>query len=113
MMVGFASDAILVHENQSVMISVNVMVFGSLSGNTSLVLLYGQNGPSMNKSISRMSGTQMLQILATGQLNCTTSVIQVTMTTNDPLVELQENNTISIHIGKKKSLSICTQLNTT
>ena len=114
MTVRFASDAdnnILVHESQSVMIPVNVtvLVFGSLSGNTSLVLHYGESGPSMNKSISRTPGTQFLQI----QLNCTTSVIQVTVTTNDPLVELQENNIISIHIGKKSYLSICTQLNTT
>ena len=109
MTVRFASDTdnnILVHENQSVMIPVNVTVFGSLSGYTSLALHYGESGPSMNKSISRTSGTQFLQIPTTGQLNCTTSVIQVTVTTNDPLVELQGNNIISIHIGIKNLINL-------
>ena len=92
---------VMAHENQSVMIPVIVTVFGSLSGNTSLVLCYGESGPSMNKSISRTSGTQILQIPTTGQLNCTSSVIQVIVTTDDPLVELQGNNIISIHKGKK------------
>ncbi len=99
--IGFTSDAI-VHANQSAMITVQVTVFGSLSGDTLLVFRYGDGGFFANRSINRMSGTQSLEIPTAGQLIniCTTSQINVTMTTNDPLVELQGNRMFSIHIGK-------------
>ena len=106
MAVRFTSNAddTIVPENQPANIAVNVTVFGSLSGSTSLVIHYGEGGPPVNMSIERTSGTQSLQIPTTGRLNCTTSVIHVTVTTDDPLVELQGNRVISIHIGKKKHL---------
>ena len=98
-----ASDTLIVHENQSAMITVQVTVFGSLSGENllSLVLCYGDGGFSDDMSINRMSGTQHLQIPTSDQLNCTTSEIQVIVTTNDPQVELQGNRMFSINIGKK------------
>ena len=97
-----ASDTLIVHENQSAMITVQVTVFGSLSGDNllSLVLCYSDGGFSDNISINRMTGTQSLQIPTTGQLTCMTSEIQVTVTTNDPLVELEGNRMFSICIGK-------------
>lgn len=96
------------HENQSAMITVQVIVIGSLSGNTTLVFRYGNGEFSVNKSINRTSGTQHLQIPTSDQLNCTTSEIQVTVTTNDPLVELQGNRMFSINIGKN-SINLHTQ----
>lgn len=87
------------------MITVQVTVIGSFSGDTLLVFRYGDDGFSANKSINRTSGSQPLQIPTTDQLTCTISEIQVTVTTNDPLVELRGNRIFSIHIGKK--LSIC------
>ena len=112
MTVKFISDVIMVLESHPIEIPVNVTVFGSPTRNPYLVLHYGEGGTLMNKSIDKTSETQILQIPTTGQLNCTSSVIRVTVTTDDPLVELQGNNIISIHIGKK-FLSICIQLNTT
>ena len=82
------------------MITVQVTLIGSLSGNTLLVFNYGDGGFSVNRSINRISGSQPLRIPTTGQLTCMTSEIQVTVTTDDPLVELQGNRMFSIHIGK-------------
>ena len=106
MTVQLISDSIMVLENQPIQISVNVTVFGSLTRNLSVVLHYGEGGASMNYLIDRTNGTQTLQIPSTGQLNCTSSVIQVSVTTNDPLIELRGNQVISVHIGK----TICTYL---
>ena len=97
------ADDTIVHKNQGANITVNVTVFGSLSGSTILVLHYGEGGPPVNMSIERTSGTQSLQITTTDRLNCTTPLINVTVATDDPLVELQGNRVISIHIGKKTS----------
>jgi hypothetical protein len=99
--VKFISDVITAHQNQPVEIPVNVTVFGSPIHNPYLVLHY--SATSMNESINKTNGTQTLQVPAIDQLSCTTSEIQVTVTTNDPLVELQGNSMFSIHIGKIKS----------
>ena len=107
MTVKFISHVITVHKSHPIKIPVNVTVFGSPTRNPYLAIHYGAGGSSMNQSINKTNGTQNLQIPTTDQLNCTSSVIQVTVTTADPLVELQGNNIISIHIGKKKIISIC------
>ena len=101
MTVEFTSDVYTVHEN---LIPVIVTVFGSLTRNTSLVLRHGEDGLTLNQSISRTSGTQHVQIPASDRLNCTTPVIQITVTTNDPLVELKGNQAISIYIGTKHDI---------
>ena len=101
MTVKFISDVIMALKSHPIEIPVNVTVFGSPTHNPYLVLHYGEGGTLMNKSINITNGTQILQIPTTNRLNCTSSVIQATVTTADPLVELQENNIISIHIGKK------------
>jgi hypothetical protein len=99
----------IVHENQSAMITVQVTVFGSLSGDTLLVFRYGDGGlQSVDRLINRTSGTQRLKIPTAGQLTCTRSEIQVTVTTTDPLVELRGNRMFSIHIGKIKFYQFCT-----
>ena len=96
-----SDNDVMVLENQIIQISVNVTVFGYPTRNPYLALHYGEGGASRNYSITTTNGTQTLQIPSTGQPNCTTSVIQVTMTTNDPLVELHGNQVISVHIGKE------------
>ena len=98
--VRFKSDVIIAHENQPIEVPVNVTVFGSPISNPYLVLHYGEAAMSMNKPINKTNGTQILQI-STIQLTCTTLPILVTAITDDPLVELQGSNIVSIHIGKR------------
>ena len=97
--VRFKSDVIIAHENQPIEVPVNVTVFGSPISNPYLVLHYGEAAMSMNKPINKTNGTQILQI-STIQLTCMTSSVLVRATTDSPVVELQGNNTVSIHIGK-------------
>ena len=99
MTVRFKSDVITVHENQPIEVPVNVTVFGSPINNPYLLLHYGEAATTMNKSINKTNGTQILQISII-QLTCMTSPVLVRATTDGPLVELQGNNTVSIHIGK-------------
>ena len=98
MAVKFTSDVYMVHKNQSIIINANVTVFGSLSGNTSLMLHSGEGRSTLNQLINR---TKIQDVQIPDKLNCTNSTIQVTVTTDDPLVVLEGNCTISIHIGKK------------
>ena len=98
MTVRFKSDVIIVHENQPIEIPINVTVFGPPVRNPYLVLHYGEAASSMNKLINKTNGTQILQI-STIQLTCMTPPVLVRATTNDPLVELQGSNIVSIHIG--------------
>ena len=109
MTVDFTLDVFMVHENHSAMIPVHVTVFGTVH-NATLVLHYGdsEDGPSLNRIINGTSGTQMLQIPTSPQLNCRAPVIQVRVTTNDPLVELEGSSTIFIYIGKYHYLHSCT-----
>ena len=97
--VRFKSDVVMARENQSIEVPVNVTVFGSPINNPYLLLHYGEAETSINKPINKTNGIQILQI-STIQLTCITSPVLVTATTDGPLVELQGNNTVSIHIGK-------------
>lgn len=100
----------MVHENQSITITVNVTVFGSqtsIPGTTSLLLHHSEGRSALNQSIN--STTEIQHVHIPDKLNCTNSTIQVTVTTNDPLVVFKGKHMISVHIGKKY-LSICMQL---
>ena len=99
MIVQFSSNVIMVHKNDAIEIPVNVTVLGSPSHNPSLSLNYGEVEPSVN-SINRENGTQILRIRIPTISDCTASEIQVMVTTDDSLVEIQGNNMISIHLGK-------------
>ena len=101
----------MAHENQSVEIPINVTVFESPTRNPYLLLHYSEGATFTNRSINKTSGSQILQVPAIDQLTCMTSEIQATVTTEDPLVELEGNRMFSIHIGKKNlSIYIPTQL---
>lgn len=108
MTVQFKLDVIMAHENQPVEIPINVTVIESPTRNPYLFLLYSEGATSTNKSINKTSGSQILQVPAIDQLTCMTSEIQVTVTTDDPLVELEENRMFSIHLGKKNPINIYT-----
>ena len=103
--VQFKLDVIMAHENQPVEIPINVTVFESPTRNPYLLLLYSEGTTSTNKSINETSGSQILQVPTIDQLTCMTSEIQVTVTTDDPLVELQGNRMFSIHLGKKNPIN--------
>ena len=79
-------------------IPVMITTFGSLSRDAFVVLQRSENGPALNNSINGLSATHNLQIPGSINLDCKMLMIIVTMTTNDPLVELKGNPSASITI---------------
>ena len=84
-----------------------VTVFGSLSCNVSVNLQYGESGLARN-TIESLSEIQYLQIpggtgLIPGENKAST--INVTLTTDDPLVELIRNFTASVTMVDSNGIS--------
>ena len=85
----------------SIELPVNVTVFGSLSHNATVILQHGEDRSSF--SIGRSSGIQNLLIPGSADENKIITVT-VTLTTEDPLVELKGNVTTAVSMVASNGL---------
>ena len=83
-------------DSDSVGIPVKVTTFGFLTRNVTVSLQCSRSGPVSMHSINGTSTPQNLTIPISTDVNHKVSVVTLTMTTEDPLVELKGNLTAAV-----------------